>query len=1368
MDGGHIDQEFGDLPEEALFNNFKEFTDRFPDKTPQVDTIPHPINEEIKFKKWITFLIDNNLSINFRYDNEERIYNYGEKAFRKALELLPNTHKSYQSLQLFLASKLFSEGRHKEAVAIFTSIKKLSDHDKVHLLENLYYLKDKKPFDHCFDSIENKREKTNALLSKWLYDIYLYSDQKEKLLELKQELINYIDENKNYARSNRASMALTKLYTVLNDKENALLSFKGIDFSYSLQSDIFQKEFANIDYMQDAYQNYLAKEEKADFETSIKKASLVISEKKKKRKKKKKRAKKIIYEDYYHVVAKIEDVDLLWAVPISSNQFIGVNDDKELFLGEITDTYTLKKHALIQLNKDNRYKYAYCDTDTIIYVSDFDEGIHRYQVLDNTLVKLEGIVKNKKAISKYHRPTVANGYLYVCNNDYLEIFDLSNINAEPISSELFIENGYSLFIQKNILIVSAGLGFIILINIEDKSNPKYLSTIKEDHNNGGMHIEFIDNYLISKSVIDISNPKKPKYVCHTWEDNLAPIYYFTEKPETNLYSTSNEFLFKKLDFTKDKVQVVNWLENLNAGKYQYEQLYSNLATVFLGDTVIGLTEYDILILQKAKNPAYNKQEYNIQKALDIMTKECFEYLIENHPDFNLGKIVFKCERDWGIKLSFHECSSPAVLYDDSELPTVQTEFYFKNYFKEELNLEFDSITMKVIYDLNAIINELIQDSRFSQMASKHVSIIIDNKSEYLHFPDNYWKPFRKIIETEVTETVASILRGGNKNLIQKLEGSMVHEAIVFKDLLKILNTKSVQEKEKKMSSMFSMFSMKQSDNIQQDIKPTYIKPPLFRPENKVLDDVNDLKQEAFCRAEAFRIICAHPDKTIVKNIVLNGIKYGIPKPVLKQTPKKLNVNRLYLSHLAKNNYNLWNELSEDVEVKTFLINFLNEAKTFLIDIPNENILDKDYLKDNNIAASIANRYQIYDHPSIQIYIRDIIKIGSLDYFSYKGIKGFRNYEIDISQLPNTVIENLKEQLLQIYTSYEEDADNLNWQIKNAIIPVCDMLIRLGYEEFPKKLVSQIDSIKKNSEEYDDDLFDDMLDNDTAETFLLQLYRKQQVKQMLKNFEEGETSPIWNMDLAPEPYKKSWYSFIDILIDQGEEVFGENFKAMFIKKLCANISKDETYNNDRLLAFNFIHYTYNYIHNYPKLASYAEDLVKVMHQHKEKFTEQIDLYKIKEKSKFALLQAAWNDLKDKKYDLAAQKSEAILALDSEFGQVFFLKARLLWLEKGIPAYLEKQEEFIEKASHDATALARLYNLTGCALDIEKRYEEAIPYFKKAALTVPSDLMYTANIAEIHYKLKQPIEAVKYAERITQQGYSSDMMSEILANNGVINE
>lgn len=121
-----------------------------------------------------------------------------------------------------------------------------------------------------------------------------------------------------------------------------------------------------------------------------------------------------------------------------------------------------------------------------------------------------------------------------------------------------------------------------------------------------------------------------------------------------------------------------------------------------------------------------------------------------------------------------------------------------------------------------------------------------------------------------------------------------------------------------------------------------------------------------------------------------------------------------------------------------------------------------------------------------------------------------------------------------------------------------------------------------------------------------------------------------------------------------------------------------------------------------------------------------------------------------------------------GQVYFLKARLLWLREGIPAYLAQQETFVEKASHDAVALARLYNLTGCALDVEKRYEEALPYFKKAALTHPQEPMYVANVAEIYYKLQMPKEALKHAKAAQASGNKGGIVEEIIKNSGVFSD
>jgi tetratricopeptide (TPR) repeat protein len=148
-----------------------------------------------------------------------------------------------------------------------------------------------------------------------------------------------------------------------------------------------------------------------------------------------------------------------------------------------------------------------------------------------------------------------------------------------------------------------------------------------------------------------------------------------------------------------------------------------------------------------------------------------------------------------------------------------------------------------------------------------------------------------------------------------------------------------------------------------------------------------------------------------------------------------------------------------------------------------------------------------------------------------------------------------------------------------------------------------------------------------------------------------------------------------------------------------------------------------------------------------------------------LQSAWNDLRNKDWDLAEQKADALLAMDADMGQVYFLKARLLWLREGIPAYLAQQESFIEKVTHDAAALARLYNLTGCALDAEQRYAEALPYFQKAALTSSDEPMYVANIAEIYYKLHQPKEALKHAQTAFAHGNQADIVKEIIANKGV---
>ena len=109
---------------------------------------------------------------------------------------------------------------------------------------------------------------------------------------------------------------------------------------------------------------------------------------------------------------------------------------------------------------------------------------------------------------------------------------------------------------------------------------------------------------------------------------------------------------------------------------------------------------------------------------------------------------------------------------------------------------------------------------------------------------------------------------------------------------------------------------------------------------------------------------------------------------------------------------------------------------------------------------------------------------------------------------------------------------------------------------------------------------------------------------------------------------------------------------------------------------------------------------------------------------------------------------------------------LWEREGAAAFLAKIDYFIEKAGDNKWTLSRLHNSTGCVLDGEQRFAEALPCFQKASLIEPEDGMYLANIAELHYKLGQAKEAVNYAHRAKEKNFESEMMSDILKNKGVV--
>lgn len=120
----------------------------------------------------------------------------------------------------------------------------------------------------------------------------------------------------------------------------------------------------------------------------------------------------------------------------------------------------------------------------------------------------------------------------------------------------------------------------------------------------------------------------------------------------------------------------------------------------------------------------------------------------------------------------------------------------------------------------------------------------------------------------------------------------------------------------------------------------------------------------------------------------------------------------------------------------------------------------------------------------------------------------------------------------------------------------------------------------------------------------------------------------------------------------------------------------------------------------------------------------------------------------------------------FPMIYFYKARLLWYKQGFDASYEKQSYFLEKTKTDAYALAQIYNHYGCLYDEQNRHLESLDCFEKAYASYPKAVLYLSNIAEVYYKLNNAKKALHYAEECLAKGFTSDMVTEIIENKGLI--
>ncbi|WP_028980653.1 hypothetical protein [Sporocytophaga myxococcoides] len=1348
------DIEKGELSNEETFEVFKNFLNQHSEKILDINMIPDPLLDITGFQYWLDSVLECNFRIS--YKNLHTIFSYSEKAFRLYLQLLPKTVEQYQQAEDYLASKLFYLGRFQESYDLLSKSKNISVSDSIQLLVSLFLLNKKEEYDALKTTIvANKEQVTIELLNTlWLLRENLSSDYLEKV---EADLYPLLAEYKNITEHRLLSVIFTKVYVLLNQPDKALFYLQHVPAYESFEQMLIKQELSDADYIIDAYDLLLKEKiQNKEAEASMNKNALVVSENIKAPIEKSK------YEYSYYLNHKIRIEGYKWVCPIKADTFIAIQNDGNkyvLLLGKLTDEKIL--NILQSEELQGKPEVSSClYSNGVLYMPYEEVGIITYSVTVHSIEKRDVIYKNKSVKPKYESVALTNEYLYVSNNGYLEIYTLNNPDV-CISKALYIVSGYKLFIHQNLLVVCADAGLLILIDISNKIKPFILSTLIEGRTPANIHLEFIDNFMVSQSVFDISNPSAPKWICYVGEE-LAPTYYFAPKPEVPIISTGEEFLLRTLNIKNEQPSYTNWLESLNSENHIYERAIGNLATAYCDDVLVTYSGYEIIFWEKGLSPPVEK--IDIHTEVEALVNRCFQYLIENYPDFCIGKVHLHYKPLYReIEIAFHESSSLAVMANTAkphELPIVFSSLYLHPYCTIVQEREFDPLFMQLVYDGNAIIKKLIHEPLFVHMAARHVLVITDREATYLYNSSKYWSPFRSQYKETKQDTIEQIILSRNENLIKKLRDKIAEDTVSLNELLEILNKRiyipsnhsgltnkfAPRDEDSDLRSMLG--ELFENENLgDSGFVPTYILRPTYAPEYierevKAQNGYYENNDETYeLRTTAFKILCSHPDRKLVREIVFNGIKFGLLHYDLKDLPAVYSVDHLLTGQFVNNTHGLWDEFGKDSDVRYFLMSNLN-------------------LFDDFLQLRIVYNCGHLSHPTLLEYLRLNIAEG----FNYDTYKGY-NSGIDCSTLPAEVLRPLEQELLERLTEFETASDtSKHREAEQQIAIVYAMLYKLGHERMPELVQKKITKALKVQEQYDS-LFDEDEEYEDENVFLVSIYREQKLKRLINYYAQNQ-GPLWPLEEALEPYKNSWRNTIEQLWEKGSKEFGPDFITNYVLLLSENIALDTDYEHDRILAQQIITYAYHHIQNRPELASLVEPLVLSTLQHQEKFKEKTDVPALKEKAKLTLLQAAWNDLKNKDWDLAEQKAIATLVIDPNFAQVYFLQARLLWLREGVDAYLTKQNSYIDKASHDVITLARLYNLSGCAMDVENRYEEALVYFKKAALIAPHDPMYVANVAEIYYKLRKPKEALKHAIAARANGNQGDILKEIIDNKGII--
>jgi len=398
------------------------------------------------------------------------------------------------------------------------------------------------------------------------------------------------------------------------------------------------------------------------------------------------------------------------------------------------------------------------------------------------------------------------------------------------------------------------------------------------------------------------------------------------------------------------------------------------------------------------------------------------------------------------------------------------------------------------------------------------------------------------------------------------------------------------------------------------------------------------------------------------------------------------------------------------------------------------LCDKDHCEEKLVCAVALNKLETDE---MVAYIKEMLSQDNATWNQLACI-ALQKMASRINEFQDVLLDAIK--------------DNSGWDLPL----LAKQLMRTGYSQIPEALVNeakgekQYENVDSMGLDFDDD--DKNSAKDIEREWSANIFLKH-----LETYQDPET-PLWPASLHPEANYQGWRYWMD---KAGSKLQDNELIQKMVDVLTSHVDTKGEWPHDRAMLRGVISWLLEVGKQIPPAAKLANAMVNTG----EKVFDKNDVKYAKRVLEYELANRAWGHVKNQEYIEARVITDTLLTYDPYNGEFLFLDGRLVWLMESIDACLEKIEESLQLPGvvHSPVprqGRAKLLNLKGCAFDELKRWQEALEAFKAAVSEDPESSIYQANLAELHDKLANNEEAIRWATSARKLGSDSEVVNKIL--------